>query len=71
MTIYSWEHMRDTFRAGFIGAYEEPKEVDNLYAMKQLLGETLRSFIVKFSRVRCQIKQVDDEILIAAVKRAL
>ncbi len=71
MTIYSWEHMMDTFRAGFVGAYEEPKETDDLYAMKQLPGETLRSFIVKFSRVRCQIRQVDDEMLIAAAKRAL
>jgi hypothetical protein len=71
MTIYSWEHMRDTFRAGFIGVYEEPKEADNLYAMKQMPGETLRSFMVKFSRIRCQIRQVDEEMLIASAKRAL
>lgn len=39
--------------------------------MRQTQGETIRSFILKFSRVRCQIQQVDDEMLIAAAKRAL
>ena len=50
-SISSWKDLCDQFVANFMATYERPAMKNNLKAVRQCPGETLRAFIQRFSQV--------------------
>jgi hypothetical protein len=50
-SIYSWEEIYARFVANFTGAYQQHGVEAHLHAVRQEPGETLRTFISRFTKV--------------------
>jgi hypothetical protein len=50
-SIYSWEELCACFAANFASAYQRHGVEAHLHAVRQEPGETLRTFISRFTRV--------------------
>jgi hypothetical protein len=50
-SIYSWEELCARFIANFAGAYQQHSMKAHLHAVRQEPGETLRTFISRFTKV--------------------
>jgi hypothetical protein len=50
-SIYSWEELCARFTANFVSAYQRHGVEAHLHAVRQEPGETLRTFISRFTRV--------------------
>ena len=48
-SIRSWRALKEQFLGAFQGGYERPGVPEDLYALKQHLGETLRKYIQRFT----------------------
>jgi hypothetical protein len=58
-SIYSWEELCAWFVANFASAYQQHDVEAHLHAVRQEPGETLRTFISRFTKVRGTVAQDD------------
>jgi hypothetical protein len=65
-SIYSWEELCARFVANFASAYQQHGVEAHLHAVRQEPGETLRTFISRFTRVRGTIPRISDASIITA-----
>jgi hypothetical protein len=65
-SIYSWEELCARFAANFVSAYQRHGMEAHLHAVRQEPGETLRTFISRFTRVRGTIPRISDASIITA-----
>jgi hypothetical protein len=63
-SIYSWEELCARFAANFASAYQRHGLEAHLHAVRQEPGETLRTFISRFTRVRGTIHFISDASII-------
>jgi hypothetical protein len=54
-SINSWARLHELFIANFQGNFSKPLTSDKLYTIKQVHGESLRSYFNRFSKVKSQI----------------
>jgi hypothetical protein len=65
-SIYSWEELCARFIANFASAYQQHGVEAHLHAVRQEPGETLRTFISRFTKVRGTIPCISDATIITA-----
>jgi hypothetical protein len=65
-SIYSWEELCAWFVANFASAYQQHGVEAHLHAVRQEPGETLRTFISRFTKVRGTIPRISDASIITA-----
>jgi hypothetical protein len=65
-TLDSWSELCHQFTANFESAYARPGNENDLYAVQQRLGESLRSFIQQFSQVRNTIPRISNASVVVA-----
>jgi hypothetical protein len=63
-SIYSWEELCARFVANFASAYQQHGVEAHLHAVRQEPGETLQTFISRFTKVRCIIPRISDASII-------
>jgi hypothetical protein len=62
----SWKDLCRQFVANFMPTYERPATKNDLKAVRQYKGETLRQYIQCFSRMRNKIPRISNEEVISA-----
>jgi hypothetical protein len=67
-SIYSWEELCARFTANFASAYQQYGVEAHLHAVRQEPGETLRTFISRFTKVRGTIPRISDASIITAFR---
>jgi hypothetical protein len=70
-SIYSWEELCARFVANFASAYQQHGVEAHLHAVRQELGETLRTFISRFTKVRGTIPRISDASIIMAFRQGV
>jgi hypothetical protein len=70
-SIYTWEELCARFIANFASAYQQHGVEDHLLAVRQEPGETLRTFISRFTKVRGTIPRISDASIITAFRQGL
>ena len=65
-SIYSWEELCARFVANFASAYQQHGVEAHLHAVRQEPGETLRTFISRFTKVQGTIPHISDASIITA-----
>jgi hypothetical protein len=70
-SIYSWEELRAQFAANFASAYQRHGVEAHLHAVRQEPGETLRTFISRFTRVQGTIPHISDASIITAFRQGV
>jgi hypothetical protein len=65
-SIYSWEELYARFTVNFASAYQQHGVEAHLHAVRQEPGETLRTFISRFTKVRGTIPRISDASIITA-----
>jgi hypothetical protein len=70
-SIYSWEELCARFAANFASAYQWHGVEAHLHAVRQEPGETLRTFISRFTRVRGTIPRISDASIITAFRQGV
>jgi hypothetical protein len=65
-SIYSWEELCARFTANFASTYQQHGVEAHLHAVRQEPGETLRTFISRFTKVRGTIPRISDASIITA-----
>jgi hypothetical protein len=65
-SIYSWEELYAWFTANFASAYQQHSVEAHLHEVRQEPGETLRTFISCFTKVRGTIPRISDASIITA-----
>jgi hypothetical protein len=65
-SVYSWEELCARFVANFASAYQQHGVEPHLHAIRQEPGETLRTFISRFTKVRGTIPRISDASIITA-----
>jgi len=65
-SISSWGELCEQFVANFRGTYEHPLTHNDLRAVRQRPGETLRKYIQRFSQVRNKVPRISDAAIISA-----
>jgi hypothetical protein len=65
-SIYSWEELCARFTTNFASAYQQHGVEAHLHAVRQEPGETLRTFISRFTKVRGTIPRIFDASIITA-----
>jgi hypothetical protein len=65
-SIYSWEELCARFTANFTSAYQRHDMEAHLHTVRQEPGETLWTFISRFTRVRGTIPRISDASIITA-----
>jgi hypothetical protein len=63
-SIYSWEELCAWFTVNFASAYQQHGMEAHLHAVRQEPGETLRTFISRFTKVRGTIPRISDASII-------
>jgi hypothetical protein len=67
-SIYSWEELCAQFVANFTSAYQQHGVEAHLHAVRQEPGETLRTFISRFTKVRGTIPRISDASIITTFR---
>jgi hypothetical protein len=67
-SIYSWEELCMRFTANFASAYQQHGVEAHLHAVRQELGETLRAFIPRYTKVRGTIPRISDASIITTFR---
>jgi hypothetical protein len=67
-SIYSWEELCARFVANFASAYQQHGVEAHLHAVRQEPGETPRTFISRFTKVRGTIPRISDASIITAFR---
>jgi hypothetical protein len=70
-SIYSWEELCARFTANFVSAYQQHGVEAHLHAVRQEPGETLRTFISHFTKVRGTIPRITDASIITAFRQGV
>jgi hypothetical protein len=70
-SIYSWEELCAWFAANFASAYQRHGVEAHLHVVRQEPGETLRTFISRFTRVRGTIPRIFDASVITAFRQGV
>jgi hypothetical protein len=70
-SIYSWEELYVRFTANFASAYQQHGVEAHLHAVRQEPGETLRTFISLFTKVRGTIPRISDASIITAFRQGV
>jgi hypothetical protein len=70
-SIYSWEELCARFTANFASAYQQHGVEAHLHAVRQEPGETLRTFISCFNKVRGTIPRISDASIITAFRQGV
>jgi hypothetical protein len=70
-SIYSWEELCARFTANFASAYQQHGVEVHLHAVRQEPGETLRTFISRFTKVRGTIPHISDASIITAFRQGV
>jgi hypothetical protein len=70
-SIYTWEELYARFVANFASAYQQHGVEAHLHAVRQELGETLRTFISRFTKVRGTIPRISDASIITAFRQGV
>jgi hypothetical protein len=70
-SIYSWEELCAWFVANFASAYRQHCVEAHLHAVRQEPGETLRTFISRFTKVRDTIPRISDASIITAFRQGV
>jgi hypothetical protein len=70
-SIYSWEELCTRFVANFASAYQQHGVEAHLHALRQEPGETLRTFISRFTKVRGTIPHISDASIITAFRQGV
>jgi hypothetical protein len=70
-SIYSWEELCARFVANFVSAYQQHGVEAHLHAVRQEPGETLRTFISRFTKVRGTIPRISDVSIITAFRQGV
>jgi hypothetical protein len=66
-SVTSWKDLCCQFIANFMPTYECPSTKNDLKAVRQYKGETLRQYIQRFSQMRNKIPRISNEEVISAV----
>jgi hypothetical protein len=70
-SIYSWEELCTRFVANFASAYQQHGVEAHLHAVRQEPGETLRTFISRFTTVQGTIPRISDASIITAFRQGV
>jgi hypothetical protein len=70
-SIYSWEELCARFVVNFASAYEQHGVEAHLHAVRQEPGETLWTFISRFTKVRGTIPRISDASIITAFRQGV
>jgi hypothetical protein len=70
-SIYSWEELCAWFIANFASAYQQHGVEAHLHAVRQEPGETIQTFISRFTRVRGTIPRISDASIITAFRQGV
>jgi hypothetical protein len=70
-SIYSWEDLCARFTANFASAYQQHGVEAHLHAVRKEPGETLRTFISRFTKVRGTIPHISDASIITAFRQGV
>jgi hypothetical protein len=70
-SIYFWEELYAWFVANFASAYQRHGMEDHLHAVRQEPGETVWTFISRFTRVRGTIPHISDASIITAFRQGV
>jgi hypothetical protein len=70
-SIYSWEELCARFVANFASTYQQHGVEAHLHAVRQEPGETLRTFISRFTKVRGTIPHISDASIITAFRQGV
>jgi hypothetical protein len=70
-SVYSWEELCARFVANFASAYPQHGVEAHLHAVRQEPGETLRTFISRFTKVRGTIPRIFDASIITAFRQGV
>jgi hypothetical protein len=70
-SIYSWEELCARFVANFASAYQQHGVEAHLHTVTQEPGETLRTFISRFTKVRGTIPRISDASIITAFRQGV
>jgi hypothetical protein len=65
-SVTSWKDLCRQFVANFMPTYERPATKNDLKAVRQYKGETLRQYIQHFSQMRNKVPRISDEEVISA-----
>jgi hypothetical protein len=65
-SVTLWKDLCRQFVANFMPTYERPATKNDLKAMRQYKGETLRQYIQRFSQMRNKIPRISNEEVISA-----
>jgi hypothetical protein len=69
--IYSWEELCVRFVANFASAYQQHGVEAHLHAVRQEPGETLWTFISRFTKVRGTLPRISDASIITAFRQGV
>jgi hypothetical protein len=70
-SIYTWEELCARFVANFTSAYQQHGMEAHLHAVRQEPGETLRTFISCFTKVRGTIPRISDASIITVFRQGV
>jgi hypothetical protein len=70
-SIYTWEELCTWFVANFASAYQQHGVEAHLHAVRQEPGETLRTFISRFTKVGGTIPRISDASIITAFRQGV
>jgi hypothetical protein len=70
-SIYSWEELCARFIANLASAYQQHGVEAHLHAVRQEPGETLWTFISRFTKVRGTIPHISDASIITAFRQGV
>jgi hypothetical protein len=70
-SIYSWEELCARFVVNFASAYQQHSVEAHLHAVRQEPGETLRTFISRFTKVQGTIPRISDASIITAFRQGV
>ena len=70
-SIRSWEELCTMFTANFASAYQQHGVEAHLHAVRQKSGESLRTFISRFTKVQGTIPHISDASIVTAIRQGV
>ncbi|XP_070022175.1 uncharacterized protein [Nicotiana sylvestris] len=70
-SITTFEEMADKFVTAHAGAKKAEARVNDIFAIRQLLGKGIRNFLARFNRVRMSLPSVLEGMAVAAFQNGL
>jgi hypothetical protein len=70
-TLDSWPELCRQFTTNFESAYARPGNETDLHAVQQRPGESLRSFVQRFSQVRNTIPRISNASIVVAFRQGV